>query len=282
MTKIGYAILTWNSEKVIGPCIDSILKINSFASDIVVVDNGSTDNTLPILEAFSAAAPNSLKIIKNPANLGTTVPRNTALKELQSHGDVDYYCILDSDTVINDDAAAKLVSFLENNKDCGIVGPKMTDAAGTAQMSARRFPTLFEKLCKASPIKSMQKAGEKKEAVVPDNEAKGHYETDYLMSACWFIAPQVLETVGFLDEKIFYAPEDAEYCIRVWKSGYKAVYLPEAQIIHHWQRLSKKKLLSRINLLHIKGLFYMFGKHRYMFGTKRLKKSFQQNKPTQG
>ena len=100
------------------------------------------------------------------------------------------------------------------------------------------------------------------------------YPVDYLMSACWLIRPDVLAKTGLLDDEIFYAPEDAEYCIRVWKTGFQVAFCPRATIIHEWQRLSKKKLVSKMNWEHIKGLAYMFKKHRYLFTTQKLKKSF--------
>ena len=95
------------------------------------------------------------------------------------------------------------------------------------------------------------------------------------MSACWLIKKEVIEHIGYLDEKIFYAPEDVEYCIRAWKNGYRIMYCRDAEIIHEWQRLSRKKLFSRHNWEHIKGLAYMFCKYRYCFNTDKLEKLVQ-------
>ena len=103
------------------------------------------------------------------------------------------------------------------------------------------------------------------------------YPVDYLMSACWLVRPEVFDKAGLLDEKIFYAPEDAEFCIRVWKAGYKVAFCPEARIIHEWQRLSKKKLISRMNLEHLKGLAHMFRRHRYLLSAEKLRKTFDKS-----
>ena len=56
----------------------------------------------------------------------------------------------------------------------------------------------------------------------------------------------MIEDIDLLDEKIFYALEDLEYCIRAWVNGYKVLYCKNVSIIHSWQRLSKKYLLSTI------------------------------------
>ena len=76
--------------------------------------------------------------------------------------------------------------------------------------------------------------------------------------------------VGMLDENIFYAPEDVDYCVRVWEAGYRVVRCWNANIIHEYQRISKKKLLSKMNLEHVKGLIYYFIKHGYFFKQKNV------------
>ena len=96
------------------------------------------------------------------------------------------------------------------------------------------------------------------------NERKEIYEVDYLMGACWLLRKDIVDKVGMLDEKIFYAPEDVDYCARIWQNGYKVVFCQNANIIHEWQRISKKKIISKMNFEHIKGLAYFFKKYGYI------------------
>jgi GT2 family glycosyltransferase len=74
-----------------------------------------------------------------------------------------------------------------------------------------------------------------------------------------------LEKVGFLDEKIFYSPEDVDYCLRIWQAGFKIHYLPTVSVIHNTQEISRGYKLNRAKLSHIAGLFYLFYKHGYLF-----------------
>ena len=268
---IGFIILTWNSEKVIQACLKSIFSMENIDSQVVVIDNGSIDKTKDLILETKPKNGSSLKIISNKDNLGTTKTRNVGLKYIQNFN-VDYYCILDSDTVVNSEAFAVMHREMELHSDYGIIGPKMIASDGTVQVSARTFPTVFEKFCKFMPINILQKIGEKMEVqAVKDGSS---YTVDYLQSACWMINKKAFPEVGYLDEKIFYAPEDAEYCIRMWKSGWKVAFCPKAQIIHEWQRLSKEKFFSKMNREHIKGLIYMFIKHRYIFSVKKLRSRF--------
>ena len=246
-----------------------------FSRHVVVVDNGSTDASVMIVErlqdGIKADRDIDLELICIKENLGTTVSRNIGLRALERHAP-DYYCILDSDTQVNETAFLTLIDEMEKHGSYGLIGPAMLTLDGVLQNSARSFPTLTEKMCKAVPLARFQTKGELLERMEMPLTGEASFPVDYLMSACWLLRPETLRRVGYLDEQFFYAPEDAEYCIRIWKSGYQVAYCPEAMIIHEWQRLSRKKYFSRINMEHIKGLVYLFRKHRYLFNKDKLKR----------
>lgn len=271
--RIGFIILTWNSAHVIEACLSSVLSIKNIETKVVLVDNGSTDHTVELAEGIEREKTDNLKIIRYPNNRGITIARNSGIRHFIGK-QIDYICILDSDTVINSSAIEQLIAEMEIHPQYGIIGPKMITSAGVPQMSARCFPTLLEKICKAMPFSSFQRLGEQMEQQYFEVLDTGSYSVDYLMGAFWLIRPDVFESAGMFDEKIFYGPDDAEYCIRVWKTGYQVAYCPKAQIIHEWQRLSKRKMISKINWEHIKGLAYMFRKHHYLFSCKKLRRSF--------
>lgn len=271
---VGFVILVWNSEKVIGNCLLSIVGLQNINPHVIIVNNGSTDNTESIINQYCSDYPGIIECIHFNENKGTTISRNVGILKLKDLSP-DYYCILDSDTKVNSDAFEIMIQQLENNPKYGLIGPEMVTSGGLLQMSARSFPTALEKFYKAFPVRSIQAKGEAMETQNPPYPGAESYPVDYLMSACWLIKPIIIEKVGLLDEKIFYAPEDAEYCIRVWKSGYYVAFCPTARIIHEWQRLSKKKVISKMNWEHIKGLLYMFNKHHYFFSIRKLKKTFK-------
>ncbi len=277
---VGFVILTWNSESVINSCLDSILDCKKDIIPIIsIIENGSSDKTPEILrnyeEKFSKENIKH-KIFYETENLGTTKSRNKGIHYLQSQKP-NYICILDSDTVVNPKAIKNLINALENNPTIGIVGPKMTNRKNQIQQSARKFPTLTLKLMKAIPIKSVQQKGEQQEKYIFSKKSE-IYPVEYLLSACWLLPSSILEKVGTLDEKIFYAPEDVDYCLRVWKSGFKCCFVPASEIIHEYQRLSKKQLLSKHNFEHVKGLAYYFKKHHYLWNTKNIAKTINSSK----
>ncbi len=199
MKSLGFVILTWNSDKYIAKCLDSILALSKVKCYISIVDNGSQDDSCSILKKYSEEHDN---IIVNylDKNYGTTKSRNIGLKELN---DVDYICILDSDTEIVDESGfMDVLAFLDDHPQCGIVGPKLVNAKGVLQYSGRNIPTTKEKMYKVLPFKSFRKKAESLEHVNYDEE-DDFFPVGYLMSACWIMRRDAYDQIGLLDEHIF-------------------------------------------------------------------------------
>lgn len=267
---LGFVILTWNSQKCIGSCITSIQEMNlqTIIPHIAIIDNGSCDDTVQVVKRTFGTKPSvDSKLVKLDKNWGTTYSRNIGIKHFLDLK-MDYICILDSDTEINADAVEHLIGVLEANPNCGIVGPRMHDRNYIYQRSGRQIPTLSEKIMKILPVKALQRKGTAQEAVITESGC-GSVEVGYLMSACWMMKSSLFNDIGLLDENIFYAPEDVDFCIRSWKAGKSIQYCYDADILHEWQRLSRKKLFSKHNYEHLKGLAYIFAKHKYLFNSEK-------------
>lgn len=259
--RVAFVILCWNSEQYIKRCLDSVLSLRCAKLDVYVEDNGSNDSTESILDSYIQNYQNvHVEYLKR--NCGTTVSRNRAIKQIDKN--TDYVCILDSDTVMNQEALEILAEVLAEDLEIGVVGPRLVNSRGEVQLSGRNLPTLGIKLGKACPIKEIAHKASIKEQ--PDSPiVDGLQNVGYLLSACWFIPKSTLDRVGLLDEHIFYAPEDVDWCIRVHEIGLRVVLCNRATIIHEYQRLSHKKLFSKTNIEHVKGLIYYFSKYRYLF-----------------
>lgn len=253
---ISFVILTWNSEKYIKACLENIIlevEKNNLDYEIYIVDNGSNDKTVDIINTFMERFPGKIRPIYLDRNMGTTYPRNLALKKATGK----YLCIMDSDVELGNATIYNSIKTLETESDVGIVAPKLIYPNGKLQKSTDNFPTLISKIIRFFFLKRI----EKKER--ENNDYKGIFPVDYAISALWFFKKQLLEKVGLLDEEIFYSPEDVDYCLRVWKSGFKVVYNGEVASVHHTQEISRGFRLNKAFISHIKGLIYYFIKHRY-------------------
>ncbi|MDR1698666.1 MAG: glycosyltransferase family 2 protein [Prevotellaceae bacterium] len=252
--KLSVVLLTWNVEKYIAPCLDSLLSsIKHLDFEIIIVDNYSTDNSLSLLEKYRSER---ISIIKNAENRGVATARNQALKLVQGA----FIWLLDIDTVVNQAAIDQLLLQMRENPQTGISACKLTAEDGSVQMSCRKFPSIRYKLYnileeRGINIKSNQSQFYKKQ--MNGNVA---FEVDYVIGACQLVRKTALDEVGLLDEHIFYGPEDADFCLRMKRRNWTTVYLPTVSIIHHYQQISRKKLFSKMSFLHLKGLIYYFWK----------------------
>lgn len=253
---ISFVILTWNSSGYIANCLTSILESmqnSAFSYEVFVVDNGSTDGTVAILKDYQVRFGDLLEPIFLDHNTGTTYPRNLAIK--RSNG--KYIAVMDSDVQLKNETISGLVSALESDRHIGLAAPRLVYANGALQKSFDQFPTLWRKLYRFLFLKKMeQNESDSGVSLVP-------VEIDYAISAFWLLRREVVEKVGLLDEKIFYAPEDVDYCLRIWQRGYKILFVPNVYAIHHAQEISRGFKLNKATVEHVKGLVYYFAKHRY-------------------
>ena len=257
MIDISFIILTWNSERHIDRCIESLLSkcINdSIVYEVIVIDNGSFDRTCDIVKEYTCKYKKNFKLISLDKNYGTTYSRNLGLDIVKG----GVCCVLDSDTEFDSGSISDVLDIL-NNQSVGLVAPRLVLDDGTVQQSVKKFPTFIDKIKKIPGIIfGMDVKKDDFYLYIPIDKS---INVDTAISACWFFQKSLLDKIGFLDEKIFYSPEDIEFCYRIHKAGMKIVYYPMLSIIHHTQQITHRKPFSRISLSHFFGLLYYFKKH---------------------
>lgn len=268
---VSVIILTWNSEKYIEKCINAVFTdatSSGIKIEVFVIDNGSTDSTIKILDKLRKKYPN-LNIIKLERNYGTTISRNIAIRKSVGK----YIFVLDSDTEVQPGVMKELIKTVESGKRIGIAAPRLIYENGEVQPSCKKFPTAKVKFLKYFHSKKFQEIAEKEELYDKKIYTKNFnkiVDVDYCISAAWMINRKALEEIGLLDERIFYAPEDVDYCLRMWLNGWRIVYNPKVSVSHYTQRISHKNF--RMALVHAKGLIYYFLKYKYFFNRNRLYK----------
>lgn len=260
---LSAVILTYNSERHIGACLTALMAALGNLpgpSEIFVVDNGSSDGTLGILEAFAPPDGVTVQPILLARNEGTTAARNRALR--RSTG--AYVLILDADAIVLADALGPLIAHLDGNPRAGLVAPRLTFPDGRAQLSVDRFPTIGRKAQRALFLRALEEAERPAEAGAPPRPV------DYAISAFWLLPRRTLDRVGLLDERYFYAPEDVDYCLAIWLTGLTVDYYPAVSAVHDAAERSRGWPFSRFALRHALGLMRYFLKWRYGLGRARL------------
>jgi GT2 family glycosyltransferase len=212
--KISIIIVTWNTSEITKKCVDTI---NKFIpnQEIIVVDNGSQDDTVKILKTI-----NNVKIIENHANLGFAKANNIGLKSASS----DYVVFMNSDIELLDSSLLEMVGFLKQNPDIGLIGPKFLNPDLTPQASV--FPpqtclNAFKEFWLGQPSYS-------KYTPKGDNPL----QVSYISGGCIAVNKIFFTKVGQWNEKYFFYFEDMDLCREVTRHHQKIIYYPQCKIIH--------------------------------------------------
>lgn len=274
MLSLSVVIITWNAERDVKPCLDSVMEATGhLPAEIIVTDNGSTDNTRSLLQNYGER----IKLILLEKNYGVAAARNAGMKKATG----EFVLILDVDTVVNKEAIDGMLDYLSNHPECGLCACKLQSEAGEVQDSCRRLPypahkirnLITGKISKFAFMSSLHnkiKEKNEKQFYHEELQANNPFEVEYVIGACQMFRRTMLSEVGYLDEKIFYGPEDADFCLRICRNGYKIVCLPAYHIIHHYNRISNRKIFSKFSYLHLKGLLYFYFKHSSIAQSKHL------------
>jgi GT2 family glycosyltransferase len=265
--QLSFVTLSFNSEAFLTKCFDSIIARcheEEISCEIIVIDNGSKDSSLDIINTYLKKYPDFFKTILLKENRGTTYTRNLGLNKAEGI----YICILDSDTEMLEGSLSGLIQTLEHRQNLGIIAPQLVLPGGSIQNSVKKFPTFLHKLVKLP--KAIGNISISDNDFYEDFPFQVETFVDSAISACWFFKKSLVDDIGCFDENIFYAPEDVDYSIRVYKAGKKILYYPKLKILHHTQQISHNRPFSKLSISHMLGLLYYFRKHGGWISTRKI------------
>lgn len=247
--KVSIVVICHNSLTNVKQLLTSVkMAMLGIDHEIIVADNGSTDGTDEFLQTCDVT------YILLDRNYGVAYARNRAIEKANA----EYIWILDDDTMINAEAATAMVSYLDEHPECGVCSCALVDEDGSLQLSYKPYPGLWAKIRNVLHIHTSDRYARQIKLQVP-------FQPEYVIGACQMVRRKVFDEVGLLDEHIFYGPEDADFCLRARHAGWQVVYIPMVSIIHKWRRITSRRPFSAIGRLHIKGLIYLYWKHRRLW-----------------
>lgn len=228
----SFNIVTYNSLEPIQDCLRTLIASLDLGikPEIIIIDNGSSDGVVNFVES---AFP-TINLIKNQENLGYTKAMNQGLRI--STG--DYLVQLNPDVVINQGAFQTLKDWMDDHPDVGICIPKVLNQDGSFQKQCRRgfarpleVFAYFLKLDRLFP--NNKKLGNYVKTYLPEDEIA---EVDAVSGSCMVIRREVIQDIGYLDERFFAYQEDTDFCFRAKNAGWKVYYLPITSVIHQGGR----------------------------------------------
>ena len=233
--KISISIVTYNSDRVIKYCLDSIFKhIKNVQYEIIIVDNGSTDNTVKNIKSNFK----NVRIIQNN-NIGFGAAHNKAIKL----GRGEYHLVINPDIIFTENTIEKLINFMEENSDVGLISPKIVFPDGTIQHLCKRSPCLFDLYVRRFTPGFIQDLFKKRIDYFEMRETGYNKIMDvpYLSGSVMLFRGSILEEIGGFDENFYIYFEDADITQRAAEIS-RAVFYPYTSVIHLWERGSHKNI----------------------------------------
>ncbi|MCB9202562.1 MAG: glycosyltransferase family 2 protein [Flavobacteriales bacterium] len=198
--KVATIIVTYNGSRWIKECLKSI-KQSDYYTDIFLIDNNSTDNTLEIVSEFK-----DINIIKSKENLGFGKANNLGIQKVLELG-YEYFFLVNQDVYVEKETVKKLVQFSNNTMNLGIISPIHYLPNGNLDEN-------FQQYLKKS------------------KEYNSFYESSFLNAACWLVTKECIEKVGLFHRLFYHYGEDRNYCDRVLYHNLKIIAVKNTKIIH--------------------------------------------------
>jgi len=218
LPKVTIIILNWNGLADTLACLKSLNQIDYPNFQIVVVDNGSEEKAGPSIRLKFP----DVTLIENKANLGFTGGNNVGLGQAVAQG-TDYALLLNNDTEVAPDFLCHLIKAAQADPAVGIAGPTIY------------YHAQPDRIWSASGAIDWKRG---QTWMVGLNELdRGQFgtaprEVDFVTGCALLIKRAVIEQVGPLDDRFFAYYEEAEWCVRARRAGFKVIHVPQAKVWH--------------------------------------------------
>ena len=249
---LSIIIISYNTREITKKCLESVwrsLKNIKINYEVIVVDNISKDGSVEMLNQLSQDKTNHFTFIANRNNVGFGQGNNQAVKIAQGK----YILLLNSDTIILDNAIGKLYQYyVANEKQVQFAGAKLLNKDLTPQPSAAHFFSLaviFASLFLKGDYWGLTRFS--------PNESK---RVDWISGACIFTKKSFYQKLDGFDETIFMYMEEVDLLYRAKKMGWQTYIYPASQIIHLGSASSGGKTLPILQVF--KGFIFFYRKHR--------------------
>lgn len=260
-SKLSILVVTWNSWGDLERLLDSLLRADVADCEILVIDNGSVDDTPARLAARYGER---VRLHVNPVNLGLPPAVNLGLRLARG----EYVMLLDVDTEVRPDTAARLLAFMEAHPEVDLAAPRILTPEGQDEGTARNLPSVMNGLFgRQSRLSRLFPGNPFTRHYMRVSQYSDHdpYPVEQVSAACMFMRRSLFDEAGPWDEVYRCYWVDTDWCARLKRLGRKVYCVPAARITHYENnRAGKKKSLWRIWHFHA-GAFRLYRKH-YVLG----------------
>ena len=226
---VGIAIVNWNGGEQLQRCVASIAHANWSAvalSDVVIVDNASSDGSVDLLRPPSGCP---TRVIRNAENTGFGAACNQAARNI----DADFLLFLNPDAVLEPESIPAAVAWLSEpaHATTGVVGIQLVDEAGRVSRSCARFPTprtMISKILGLDRLMPSLFPG----YVMEDWDHRDSRDVDHVIGAFYLVRAEMFRMLRGFDETFFVYFEDLDFSLRSRQAGFGSYYLSTVRAFH--------------------------------------------------
>ncbi len=227
--RLSVVIINYNTAELTINCLASLIpQLDDVHSKVIVVDNASTDSSSREIADWITENSHTdiVDLVLSPTNLGFSGGNNLGLK----HCKASYYLLLNSDTILRENAIAALLTRGDSSADIGLVSPRLEWPDGSPQKSCFRCFTPISELIEAARTRPITRFFQRYDVPLPVLDTPSYPE--WTSFACVLIKAKVFEDIGPMDAGYFMYFEDASFCCLARTNGWSIVNEPAARVIH--------------------------------------------------
>lgn len=244
---VSILIVNWNSKENLVDCFESLFKISYSNFEVIMVDNGSVDDSVKYTEERYP----QVKIIKSKKNLGFAGGNNSGLKYCKGK----YILFLNNDTIVTKSFLDDLVGFIEKDENIAVVQPTILFHRPNTPMH-EKINSVGSFILKSGFLYHLDYGKAYKES-----KYKESYEIFTAYGACFLARRNVVEEVGLFDEDYFAYFEETDFSHRVWLNGHKIFIYTKPFIYHKGGKTAEKLPSAFIQYHSFKNRLYTYLKN---------------------
>ena len=258
---VSIVICSYKSPELLRLCIESIQRnVKDITYEIIVADSATEEPTAMMMrEDFP-----EIRFFSFKENVGF---QRLVRKGLEA-SKANHMLILNADILVKPEALEKMLAFMHEHTEIGMLGPQLLNFNETFQESCFRFYKPYTILYRRTFLRKLGFAKRHLEWFsMQDYDHKEPKEVDWLMGSVMLVSREAVEKVGYMDPGFFMYMEDVDWCRRFWEAGYKVVYYPYVQMYHYHGKGSAKGgflrslLFNRLTWHHIASAWHYFRKY---------------------
>lgn len=226
MKDLSIIVVTYKENlDVLKACFDSVANSKDVDFELIVIDNAANSATQGLLYSYA-----NTKYLRNQENRGFAAAVNQGMKLSQGR----YVLLLNPDTSFSEDVLSKMIQRLDQDENVGIASCLIRYPGGEVQESIRRFPRLIDQLFILMKVPHIfKKSRVINRYMMRDADPKETQDVNSIMGAFMFIRRDLLDEIGFLDERYFIWFEEVDYCRVAYGAGWKIRHYGDLEITHH-------------------------------------------------